>query len=295
MLLKQALQETYASWKNDLSDEWLAALSNIELAFESINQNFELEAWEPIFPARKGKDILGAPHGASTLNAFEQLSPDKVRVVIIGQDPYPNIAQATGRAFEQGDVNNWVQDSHKVTASMRRILQSVGDFRSEKSDYSSQDASGWKKLINDLTAKTLHIENRRDLFDHWTKQGVLMLNTGLTITRFKKGGHPHQLEGHIPLWRPLIDEVMRMLAGRNKQPVLFALWGDKALDIFRNADIEQIAKAADKWRTSVRSVHRDHPAYVKKDSKDVPFFQGENVFGEINSELIAMGETPIAW
>lgn len=293
MKLKQALHETYADWKKDLAPEWLNVLSGTELAFDDVDDSLELEAWEPIFPARKGKRILGAPTDASSFRAFENLTPGAVRVVVLGQDPYPNVAQATGRAFEQGDVNNWVQESHDVTESMRRILQVVGDFRSGTKDYTAEDAPGWGKLIQHLKVKTLKIENRRKLFGKWVDQGVLLLNAGLTITRFKKGGHPHQLKGHIPLWMPVINSVMRFLAQRDSGPVVFVLWGGSALDVFRDAGVEQLAKTNGTWQTTVRFIHRDHPAYAH--TGIVPFFQGVNSFVEINAALAAMGADPINW
>jgi len=294
MKLKDALFETYIDWKKDLEPGWLDVLSDTELAFDAVDSSLELEAWEPIFPARKGRRILGAPSDASTLSAFEKLTPNAVRVVLIGQDPYPNIAQATGRAFEQGDVKDWVQESHDVTKSMRRILQVVGDFRSGTKDYTTEDVPGWQRLIRDLKEKRLQIENRPELFSKWVNQGVLLLNAGLTISRFEKGGHPHQLKGHIPLWRPVIDSVMRFLAERQAEPVLFVLWGDEAMNVFRDSGIERVAKDADTWQKNVQFVYRRHPAYGKE-VKDILFFQNENRFVEINAALTAMGAELINW
>lgn len=292
--LRQALQETYAGWKDDLTPAWRNALSDVELAFAKVDNSLELELWEPIFPARKGRRILGAPFGAATLSAFAKLTPNSVRAVLIGQDPYPSVAQATGRSFEQGNVDNWVQDSHDVTESMRRILQVTGDFRSGTTDYTQQDTLGWDKLIEDLAAGTIEIENRAALFDKWAGQGVLLLNAGLTITRFKKGGDPHQLNGHIPLWAPVIDGVMRFLAARKTGQVVFLLWGGKAFEVFRDAGVEQAAKDAGTWQTRVRIVRRGHPAFVTPNG-GVPFFQGKNAFAEPNEELVSMGANPIDW
>ena len=46
----------------------------------------------------------------------------------------------------------------------------------------------------------------------WQQRGVLMLNAGLTLTRYEQGGHPHQLRGHIPLWAPIVRATCLRLA-----------------------------------------------------------------------------------
>lgn len=130
-----------------------------------------------------------APPVHQIMRAFDTLQFDKVRVVILGQDPYPTAGHANGLAFA---VNACVEPLPK---SLKNI------FKELESD------TGIKRSCGSL----------RD----WTEQGVLLLNNTLTVEEGKAGSH--QGWG----WEALTEEVVKKLSDKKKH-VVFILWGKKA-------------------------------------------------------------------
>ena len=153
------------------------------------------------------------------------------------------------------------------------------------------DASGgWSRLHADLKDGDLQFDSPRAMFDSWQEQGVLFLNTGLTLTRYKQGGHPHQLEGHIPLWAPVVGEICQRLAARDDIPLVFQSWGSKARNFLARFGILGKNKPYDvlPGLGSSEAVVRGHP--VTK-----PFLKLPNLFEEGNEKLRSMGADPIDW
>jgi uracil-DNA glycosylase len=129
------------------------------------------------------------PPRADWFAAFQQVAPQNVRVIILGQDPYPTRGNAMGLAFS-------VPRAVKTPASLKNI---------------------YKALDNDLgIAPALHGDLRS-----WAAQGVLLLNSVLTVAE----GQPN---AHADLgWRELTDCVIGSLGGSNTAKV-FMLWGAHA-------------------------------------------------------------------
>lgn len=121
--------------------------------------------------------------------------PASIRVVILGQDPYPKPGHADGLAFSAG---------HGKPASLRRIFQVL-----------AQDRPGW-------TPPPVW------RLDGWARQGVLLLNPTLTIEIGVIGSHM------ACGWQALTTEIVEQLCGR-EDPPLFLLWGDKAQRFFAEA------------------------------------------------------------
>lgn len=296
MKLRDAFREVLTDWRQDLPPAWRTLLSGTEPDFDAVDATLEHQAWEPLFPTRKGKRILGAPRGAHIFRAFDALAPKDVRVVLVGQDPYPDIANATGRAFEQGNLTGWVADGHRVAKSLRRVVQVAADTRADHRRYVDGDG-GWDTLIDDVQGGSLEFPGPNDLFDHWRDQGVLLLNTGLTISRFGAAGSAdaaYQFQGHLPLWRPVIARVLAAVAERAVGVVVFLLWGKPARDRFAETGVRTRAEAAGTWGTRVRAVTKPHPA-AGNPGGAVPFLEGANTFTEVNDALAAMGGARIDW
>lgn len=114
---------------------------------------------------------------------------DQVKVVIIGQDPYPNPKFATGYAFQ-------VPIGTKKPPSLEIIEQEVLD-----SDPSNMNPSA-----------------EIDLFA-WADQGIMLLNSALTV----ESGNPGS---HTQYWRPFIDRVVSFIS--HKSPAIWLLWGKNA-------------------------------------------------------------------
>jgi uracil-DNA glycosylase len=130
------------------------------------------------------------PPAKFIFNAFELTPFDKVKVVILGQDPYHGINQANGLAFS---VNNEIQ----IPPSLLNI---------------------YKEIESDLGQKT---KNKNGNLENWAKQGVLMLNATLTVRAHMAASH--QNKG----WEKFTDAVVKILS-EQKENLVFILWGSYA-------------------------------------------------------------------
>lgn len=129
------------------------------------------------------------PPGNLIFNAFDHCSFDKVKVVIIGQDPYHGPGQAHGLCFS-------VNDGVIFPPSLLNIF---------------------KEIERDLSIPTPKTGN----LTRWADQGVLLLNASLTVEAHKAGSH--QGRG----WETFTDSVIRKIA-EEKEHVVFMLWGNYA-------------------------------------------------------------------
>lgn len=135
----------------------------------------------------KGKIIF--PPGPLIFNAFDQTPFEKVRVVILGQDPYHGPGQAMGLCFS-------VPREMPVPASLKNIF---------------------KELNRDLG---LPIPTHGDLTS-WTTQGIFLLNAILTVEKNQAGSH-----SKIG-WHLFTDAVIKTLSD-NRNGLIFLLWGNYA-------------------------------------------------------------------
>lgn len=122
-------------------------------------------------------------------SAFEHCSFSQTKVVILGQDPYPNEGQAHGLSFS---VNHGV----KFPPSLKNIF---------------------KEIETDLDKPAPFTGNLED----WAQQGVLLLNATLTVRANETGSH--QKKG----WERFTDEIIKVISAKKEQ-VVFLLWGGPA-------------------------------------------------------------------
>ena len=168
-------------------------------------------------------------------NIWRALIPiESIKVVILGQDPYPNAEHACGLAFST--------PSKKLPPSLKNI---------------------YKELHNDGFVAPSH-----GCLDSWSSQGVMLLNTILTIgeSDFKS----HQKMG----WEEITDEIIHSIPS----DVIFVLWGKIAQKKKKILNTEYIIESA-------------HPSPL---SASKGFF-GSKPFSTINRMLIEMGKEPINW
>jgi len=286
------LRRTFAGWEDDLLAKWRAILRGIQLNFESRAFDHEVHSGEIIVPGRKGRSVSGGPPGAYVFRAFAGVAPNDVCAIILGQEPYPNPVWATGRAFEQGNLTDWPENNRLIAASLRRIVQALATARTHDASYASGDC-GWKTLARDVRESTLDLQTPRQLFDHLQNQGVLLLNTSLTISVDMRSGRPKRCRSHFPLWEPLIYRVLSFIATRKTGHAVFLLWGQNAYDIFERGGIRVAAESAGRWRRGVDIVRHTHPAAITREG--AAFLRPPNPFSSANQALKRMGAKPIAW
>jgi uracil-DNA glycosylase len=279
--LRRALEEILAGWQDDLPTPWRAVGERTKLAFEDVDPDLKLEYWEPVFPVRRGKTFPGMPGGAHILRAFDGIAPEDVRCVILGQDPYPAPDFATGRAFEAGNVASWRELDKMFSKSVRAFIQQIVAVRSGDGAYARSFAD-WPGTLNAIEAGAVDLEPPSRLAQRWVDCGVLLLNASLTLSRFRIDVDPHQAHGHLPLWRPWMIAVLRMLFDRGG-PLVVIAFGDAAADTLR------LAGGVERRGAGCAIIFREHPARA-----DVVLAQ-PNPFALCNASLEAMGAKPIAW
>ncbi|MEX0406742.1 uracil-DNA glycosylase [Aquibium sp. LZ166] len=278
--LVDALQETLEGWQADLPAAWLPVLGEVELGFDDCDPSLAFEAWEPIFPARRGRVFPGAPARAHILRAFDDIVPDSVRCVVLGQDPYPEPGFATGRAFEAGNVATWRELDKMFSKSVRAYMQQICAARTGRPEVATS-FHAWPGLVHEIEAGTVSLEAPGAVADRWVAEGVLLLNSSLTLSRFQVAVDPHQSRGHLPVWRPLIQAVLHHLAGSGR-PIVYLGFGDAAADNLRLAGL---ATAPAPQVT----IQRAHPAFADE------LFSLGNPFLACNRHLADAGLRPIDW
>jgi uracil-DNA glycosylase len=193
-----------------------------------------------------GRQAQGAAvYPAEVLRALHLTPRERVRVVILGQDPYHGEGQAEGLAFS-------VPPGTRMPPSLRNIFQ----------------------------------ELRRDLgvplpshghLGAWARQGILLLNTSLTVEAGRPASHAKQG------WEALTDELIKAVAG-DEAPKAFLLWGGHAQA--KAPALQALVRHA--------VLQANHPSPLSARRGPAPFI-GCSHFGAVNRFLVAQGQAPVDW
>jgi uracil-DNA glycosylase len=180
------------------------------------------------------------PKANDIFNALKHTDYDNVKVVILGQDPYHNEGEAHGLAFS-------VAENVKLPPSLINI---------------------YKELQDDLG-----IVRVRGNLDDWAKQGILLLNTVLTVEENKPNSHRNKG------WEIFTDKIIECLNNREK-PIVFLLWGNNA--------------------RKKREIINNSQHYVIESSHPSPFsynysFKGSKPFSKTNELLARNNLDQIKW
>jgi uracil-DNA glycosylase len=191
--------------------------------------------------AEKAAGVRVFPHSSHWFRALQLTALPDVRVVILGQDPYHGAGQAEGLAFS-------VPPGVKVPPSLANI---------------------YKELASDLGL----VPPRHGHLAHWARQGVLLLNSVLTVAEGRAAAH--QGRG----WERFTDAAIHAVAQR-QQPAAFLLWGNHAQKkaAFVDASRHLVLKAP-------------HPSPLSAHNG----FFGCRHFSRTNQWLVAQGLPPVDW
>lgn len=227
----------YATFPNNLPEGWRNLLKDEanEPYFTELTQFLKRE-----FSAQK-KIYPARPH---ILRALQEVDYEQVKVVILGQDPYHGADQAIGLSFA-------------VPNSLRLKPPSLQNI--------------FKEISADLqTSMNAH----QSELSEWAKQGVLLLNTVLTVEAGK--AFSHRNKG----WEIFTDKIIQHLSNR-KKPIVFLLWGSAA---------HQKSALIDPRRHFILKAAHPSPLSAHKG------FFGCRHFSKANSILKdKIHETPISW
>lgn len=219
---------------NDLEPTWLAPLA------AEFDKSYMHELCAFLLAEEKsGKRIF--PAGSEIFNAFRHTPLDKVKVVILGQDPYHGEGQAHGLCFS-------VKPAVAVPPSLKNIY------------------------------KELHAETALPIPSHghlgtWADQGVLLLNSVLTVECARPGSH--QGRG----WEIFTDRVIEVI-NQQREGVVFLLWGGYA---------RRKGAMIDSERHCVLTAPHPSPLSAHRG------FMGCGHFVAANQYLQGRGESPIDW
>ncbi len=188
---------------------------------------------------KSGKTIL--PKDTLIFNAFKLTPFETVKVVIIGQDPYHTKGVANGLSFS-------ITNRYPLPPSLKNIFKEL-----------SWDLSLVQPISGNLT--------------NWALQGVLLLNTCLTVEENRP--RSHRKKG----WELFTDEVVRLIS-QKKENIVFILWGEDA--------------------KAKKTTINENQHLVLESSHPSPFscykgFFGSRPFSKTNQYLISNGLTPINW
>lgn len=231
----------------------------LKICHKNISMNIKLESsWKNLlsdeFEAEYFKNIKSFlkqeieswkiiyPHPSNIFAAFEATSLDNLKVVILGQDPYHGQGQAHGLSFS-------VQDGVKVPPSLKNMYKEI------KNEYPDFEIPVGGNL------------------EHWAKQGVLMLNSILTVEASKPASH-----SKIG-WEKFTDAVIKNIS-EHQEWIIFLLWGNfsrgkkSLIDTSKHFVLES-----------------PHPSPFSAHS----WFFGNNHFKKANEILKKEGKKEITW
>jgi uracil-DNA glycosylase len=183
------------------------------------------------------------PGESDVFRALQITRLDAVRAVILGQDPYHGEGQAHGLAFS-------VPQGIQPPPSLRNIL------------------AEWR---SDLCLEPASIGS----LEPWAHNGVLLLNTVLTVRRGEANSHRDMG------WEPFTDAIISAVAAR-PAPVVFMLWGWPARRRRSLIDARHVI------------VESNHPSPLSATRGPTPFV-GSHPFSTANARLAALGRSPIDW
>lgn len=190
-----------------------------------------------------GKEIF--PPKEQVLNAFSLFEPDNLKVIIIGQDPYHKTGQANGFSFS---VNKEIN----IPPSLKNIF---------------------KELKEDIGCE---LPEHGDL-TKWANQGVLLLNSTLTV-------YEAMPNSHRKLWEPITDTIIKRISAKIPN-LVFILWGQNAINkkkVITNVELNNHL-----------ILEGGHPSPLNRHLKKN--FYGQKFFSRANKYLIQNEKEPIEW
>ncbi|MFA8434066.1 MAG: uracil-DNA glycosylase [Marinifilaceae bacterium] len=223
----------HSSWNNFLNSQNLDLIQNIEQQLQK-------------------EEEVSTPKNEWVLR-FLEMDVSQIRVIILGQDPYPQEGVATGRSFEVNGLNSWKDKFRNV--SLKNMVRAIySAYRDENRKYS--------EILSDINEgdrlplpTDFQILPPNHLFRYWwEEQNVLLLNTAFTC----QIGSPNS---HTKIWAPFTRNVLEYIAQTNPDITWF-LWGNNAQKVVEGIHI-------------VNKIETAHPMMCYQRENDI-------LFGKIN-------------
>ena len=236
--LKKIHSPVHPSWNDLLDDDTLKEIDEIEEKIKSRGEKFT--------PAN------------SRVFHFMTNDLNDAKIVIIGQDPYPQAGVATGRAFEVSTLKDWNDTFRNV--SLKNIVRAV--YNAYTGDFLTYNNIK-QQLNGGLFGNGFSILPPDKLFKSWERQGVLLLNTSFTTEIGKPGSHSK-------LWAGFTRKLLSYINDKNPELIWF-LWGNHAKNITSHLNLKNAFTS-------------NHPMICKQSDDD--FLSGKNNMFAKTKELI---------
>lgn len=185
------------------------------------------------------------PEQNKVFRAFELCPYDELKIVMLGQDPYPQKGVATGILFG----NDKSVPEEKLSPSLKIVKEAAINFEIPHNC-----------IIFDQTLES------------WARQGILMINSALTVEMNRIGSH-------TMIWRPFISSLLKNLSDHNNA-IIYVLFGRQA-QTFR----PYISKSTN------HIIEVEHPAYFARTETKMPY----KVFTDISDLVKGIYGIPIEW
>lgn len=182
------------------------------------------ESWDKFLDDKINKELLEIseeighninPEPENVLRFMEN-DLSNIKVVILGQDPYPEKGRATGRCFEVGDLFTWNDKFRQV--SLKNIVRLLHKDSRKVEKY--EDIRKFSEIQKEILNNEFNILPPREIFKSWEKQGVLLLNTYFTVEAGSPGSHSK-------IWENFSNELLEYISTENKN-IKWFLWGKQA-------------------------------------------------------------------
>jgi uracil-DNA glycosylase len=252
MTLENHLRVTLEEgWDEAIPEDWRETFGNVRPAFNSPSRTPLVNGeFTPAYPPLEMN--ANGPH---LFRAFRGLAPNQVRVVVVGQDPYPNQLSATGRSFE-----DWNDQADEFPVSLKRLLQSALTCMQPALRADANDA-GWNDVVDEVTGLLTNRVDMTRYFDGLAAQGVMLINAAWTFTEVEDHQDPKVTKRrrrqaqrtHQALWRPVMQRLIEQLAALD-QPTVFLLLGEPAQNLLSGINGQ--------WKKAA-IVSNPHPAREK--------------------------------
>lgn len=184
------------------------------------------------------------PVQSKVFRAFELCPYDELKVVMLGQDPYPQKGVATGILFG----NDKEVTEENLSPSLKIVKEACINYEIPHNS-----------IIFDQTLES------------WAKQGILMINSALTVEMNKVGSH-------VMLWRPFISKLLKNLSDNNTA-IVYVLFGRQA---------QTFKPYIGKFN---HIIEVEHPAYFARTNTKMP----SELFRNINNLVKGINKMPIEW
>lgn len=194
----------------------------------------------------KYKESTILPSKQDVFKAFTYCNPNRLRVIMVGQDPYPQKGVATGLAFANSTQNN-------ISPSLKVIRNTINEYAKYKGDL-------MPIIDNSLIS--------------WANQGVLLLNSALTVEE----GNPNS---HSLLWRPFIKTFLRDMS-LTRPDIIYVFFGKEA---------QSFIPYLSNFLYTPIVLKEDHPLYYARTGIPMEY----TIFKEIDNYTKQMNNETIQW